>query len=331
MSLEDFNNIYSELINDLRTTYSLNISLNENASDKRYISHFIRNIIPYMDDISCMNLDALRYKHKNIFIVNGIKLTKILKTPKFMLDSKVLWKYFHTLYVICYKIPETQMLLKNYEDIENYNMISRNLEEYYYNTFLTNFDIILTEKEVSDSDTEEETAKSSNPSTQSTQSTQSSSSGKNKSDAELPGFLQNSLIGNLAKEISAEIDTTQLENLENPADLFSTLLGGGISGGLGDLIGSVVGKLTQKMQSGELDQASLMAEAAGLMGNFNLFGNDATAPAETTVPMETATPAETTVPMETATASVEPSQQRRTKSKKKKKRKKKKVVVSEES
>ena len=26
------------------------------------------------------------------------------------------------------------MLLKNYEDIENYNMISRNLEEYYYNT-----------------------------------------------------------------------------------------------------------------------------------------------------------------------------------------------------
>ena len=130
MSLGDFNTIYSELINDLKTTYSLNITLNNNASDKRYISHFIRNILPYMDDISCMNLDALRYKHKNIFVVNGVKLSKILKNPKFILDSKTLWKYFQALYIICYQTPETKILLKNYEDIENYSMISRNLEEY---------------------------------------------------------------------------------------------------------------------------------------------------------------------------------------------------------
>ena len=311
MSLEDFNTIYSELIIDLRNRYSLNISLNDNASDKRYISHFIRNIIPYMDDISYMNLDALKYKHKNIFIVNGVKLSKILKSPMFIVDSRTLWKYFHALYVLCYKIPETKTLLKNYEDIENYNMISRNLEEYYYNTFLDNFKTVLTEKEDTDTDTDTETEEDAQVPTEEKKST-------TETDAELPGFLQNSIIGNLAKEISSEIDTTQLENLENPADLFSSIFSGGaVGGGLGDLIGSVVGKLTEKMESGELDQTKLMTEAAGMMGSLNLFGGGGGGG-------ETSMPTESTEPVETQT---------KTKSKKKKRRRKKKKnkVVSEES
>ena len=304
MSLQDFNTIYSELITDLRNTYSLNISLNDNASDKRYISHFIRNIIPYMDDISCMNLDALKYKHKNLFIVNGVKFSKILKNPKFIVDSKTLWKYFHTLYVLCYKAPETKTLLKNYEDIENYTMISRNLEEYYYNTFLDNFKTVLTEHTDTDTETEEES------------STSPEEKEKSTPDAELPDFLQNSIIGNLAKEISGEIDTTQLENLENPADLFSTMFSGGaMGGGLGSLIGSVVGKLTEKMESGELDQTKLMTEAAGMMGSLNLFGSGG---------MSNNTPE--------SSDAVETEQQTNTKSKKKKRRrKKKKKAVSEES
>ena len=304
MSLQDFNTIYSELITDLRNTYSLNISLNDNASDKRYISHFIRNIIPYMDDISCMNLDALKYKHKNLFIVNGVKFSKILKNPKFIVDSKTLWKYFHTLYVLCYKAPETKTLLKNYEDIENYTMISRNLEEYYYNTFLDNFKTVLTEDTDTDTETEEES------------STSPEEKEKSTTDAELPDFLQNSIIGNLAKEISGEIDTTQLENLENPADLFSTMFSGGaMGGGLGSLIGSVVGKLTEKMESGELDQTKLMTEAAGMMGSLNLFGGGG---------MSNNTPE--------SSDAVETEQQTNTKSKKKKRRrKKKKKAVSEES
>ena len=308
MSLEDFNTIYSELITDLMNRYSLNISLNDNPSDKRYISHFIRNIIPYMDDISCMNLDALRYKHKNIFIVNGIKLSKILKNPKFIVGSKTLWEYFHTLYILCYKAPETKTLLKNYEDIENYNMISRNLEEYYYDTFLDNFKVVL-EEEDTDTDTETEDGPQIHPEKE--ESTTDDG-------AELPGFLQNSIIGNLAKEISSEIDTTQLENLENPADLFSAMFSGGAGGGLGDLIGSVVGKLTEKMESGELDQTKLMTEAAGMMGSLNLFGGGATT--------------NNTTESTESTEQVKEEQQTRTKSKKKKRRrKKKKKVVSEES
>ena len=34
-------------------------------------------------------------------------------------------------------------------------------------------------------------------------------------ECQLPGFLQNSLIGNLAKELSEEINPTELGNLEN--------------------------------------------------------------------------------------------------------------------
>ena len=92
-----------------------------------------------------------------------------------------------------------------------------------------------------------------------------------------PEFLANTKIGNLAKEISEEIDINSL-NIENPADL----LKGGFSGensAFSDIISKVGKKIHQKIDNGELKQEDLMSEAMSMLsslggqGGGGLFDN----------------------------------------------------------
>ena len=92
---------------------------------------------------------------------------------------------------------------------------------------------------------------------------------KNVDESKFEEQFLNSGIGNLAKEISSEIDPKELENLQNPQDLFSALLGGGGSGnagGLTNIIQKVGDKLQDKMSKGQIDQDALMKEATSMMG-----------------------------------------------------------------
>ena len=80
--------------------------------------------------------------------------------------------------------------------------------------------------------------------------------------------LQDSKIGKLAQEISANIDVSQLNgtNMNNINDLFS-----GENNAMASIIQQVSSVMSQKMQNGEINQEELMGEAMSMMGNF---GND---------------------------------------------------------
>jgi len=79
----------------------------------------------------------------------------------------------------------------------------------------------------------------------------------------------NSNIGNLAKEISQDLDLSDLKNLESPDDLMKTLMGGSTDGGLGNIIQKVSTKLQSKLSSGQLNEEALMKEATQMMGMLN--------------------------------------------------------------
>lgn len=90
-------------------------------------------------------------------------------------------------------------------------------------------------------------------------------------------MLQNSKIGSLAKEISEEIDLSQL-NLDKPEDLLNpqNILGGGGNNVLTDIISKVGAKIHQKIDKGEIRHDELMSEAIGMLGMLGK-GGDSTA------------------------------------------------------
>ena len=86
-------------------------------------------------------------------------------------------------------------------------------------------------------------------------------------------FLNNTKIGELAKEISSSIDMSKLtgDNAEEMLDINALMTGS--NNMLGDIIQTVGSKITEKIQTGELNQDILMNEALSMMGNLNNNGH----------------------------------------------------------
>jgi hypothetical protein len=82
-------------------------------------------------------------------------------------------------------------------------------------------------------------------------------------------MIEKSSIGKLAKEISSQIDLSDLkmENMSDISQLFS-----GDNNAMSSIIQQVSSVMTNKMQSGELNQQELMTEAMSMMGNMNNSG-----------------------------------------------------------
>lgn len=267
--LHKFEQIYKELEEDIRTTYK---KFKVKDSENRLMD-FVRNILPYMDDISCNNVDAFLYKHKRVNVVNGVRLSKLLKESKNVENLRAVWKYLQTLYVLAFNIGETHDLVETLSDDDNYNLMVQNLEQVNYTAFLQNFinsgelsTLSRVETTTDNTSVEEEEVDDED-------NIENNESNNTGSDDELPDFLKNSMIGSLAKELSEEIKPEEFGDISNPGDLLNNLFSGGADGKLGGIIGKVVSKLGTKLNSGELDEQKLMGEAGGLVQNLGLFQN----------------------------------------------------------
>ena len=82
-------------------------------------------------------------------------------------------------------------------------------------------------------------------------------------------FLQNSKIGQLAQEITKDIEIDKL-NINDPSELLNmeSILSGENSA-LGDIISKVGNKVAAKISSGELKHEDLLSEAMSMMGKLN--------------------------------------------------------------
>lgn len=104
-------------------------------------------------------------------------------------------------------------------------------------------------------------------------------------------IFQGTLIGDLAKELSSEIDPADFGEIKDPSDLFKMVMGTGLgaTGGggsenrnkFGNVMEKVIKKLDEKVKGGEINQGKLFEEAQKVMGNLmNGRGQDSGLPRE---------------------------------------------------
>lgn len=84
-------------------------------------------------------------------------------------------------------------------------------------------------------------------------------------------FLNNSKIGELAKEIAGEVDFSKID-VSNQEKLFDidAMFSGDNTNGIGSMIGTVGQKITSKLENGDLDQTVLMNEALQMMSKMKM-------------------------------------------------------------
>jgi hypothetical protein len=80
--------------------------------------------------------------------------------------------------------------------------------------------------------------------------------------------IENSKIANIAKEISKEIDISNM-SINGPEDIAKLMDFSGSNNFLGNIVSKVSTKLTEKISSGEINQDDLLSEAMSMMGMLN--------------------------------------------------------------
>lgn len=83
--------------------------------------------------------------------------------------------------------------------------------------------------------------------------------------------LENSKICNLAKEISKDIDISNLK-IENPQDIMKMMDFSSGNNMLGNIIGKVSNKIQEKISTGEIKHEDLLGEAMSMMGMMQKSG-----------------------------------------------------------
>lgn len=101
---------------------------------------------------------------------------------------------------------------------------------------------------------------------------ENNSSEETKQEMPLPfGNMQDSMICNLAKEISNEIDVSNIQ-VEKPEDVLKLMDFSASNNLVGDIIKKVSTKIHDKISSGELKQEELFGEAMSMMSMMNMGG-----------------------------------------------------------
>jgi hypothetical protein len=192
-------------------------------------------------------------------VLHGVKFGDIYKKNFPIASKHAIWRYLHTFYLLVQSYPKLDRIIEKYKDNENIDKI---------NASLANHDGNLRNIMNSSAKFAEEIIKEQAKPTEDGKMPDMSSFLNGMDENKFESEFLNSKIGNLAKEISEELNGDDLKCMENPDDLMKNLLSGE-GGGLGNIIQKVSSKLQNKMQNGELNEEALMKEATSMMGMLN--------------------------------------------------------------
>lgn len=262
-SVENLNKVFLELCDDLESVVSgfeeyignARKRIQENPSTKYYLEYYFRHSLPYADKIT--NCDDTGLLDMNV--LHGVKFGDIYKRNFPIASKHAIWRYLHTFYLLVQSYPKLDRIIEKYKDNDNIDKIKESLAN--HDTNLRN---IMNSSAKFAEEIIKEQAKPTEDGKMPDMSSFLNGMDENKFESE---FL-NSKIGNLAKEISEELNGDDLKCMDNPDDLMKNLLSGE-GGGLGNIIQKVSTKLQNKMQNGELNEEALMKEATSMMGMLN--------------------------------------------------------------
>jgi len=261
-SVENLNKIFLEFCDDLANVVPNHVKAIENAKKritekpdtKYYLEYYFRHCIPYSDAVTSCDVDKLAEMN----VIHGLKFKDIYGSTLSVSSRQALWRYLHTFYLLVQSYPKIDKIVEKYEEHEEIENIKAGLARHDDN--LKN--IMQSSAKFAEEILREQAQQSPDGKT-------GGSLFEGMDEKKFEDSFLNSNIGNLAKEISADLDLSELKNLESPDDLMKSLLGGSGEGGIGNIIQKVSSKLQAKMQSGQLDEAALMKEATQMMGMLN--------------------------------------------------------------
>lgn len=248
------------VLNDATTKINTNSILQRDSNDNA--RSFLKNLVDKGNDFSSKNEIIFS---KGIVLIEGIDLYSIWNSENSSNElHEYIWNSLHFLYItaLTEKYGVTVKQIKTFVKANGENFEGTKEE-------LTTVSNIITELKLKD-----KVEKMMNTAEEELEKDDSDEQGD--SFGALPNLF-NGPIGDLAKEITQEIDPSTI-NLENPQELLQNLMSGNFDldndkTGLGNLVKSVTEKVQSRLASGSLNQEELVNQANNLMGKFSNLGS----------------------------------------------------------
>jgi len=247
--LEKFNYYHRIFLNELINIFpefsdSINLNYSDFLSNKEYtnndlVKEYIKNVSPYINDISQKNDKFLKGLDK-VIIIRDIDFRDIWSRDISDNTRENIWKYLQTLVVLGRKI------------VSDDDDISKMLQEF-------NSETDLKSKQKEMIDMIENMGKIS-------EEKQNSEVG----NGGMEGLFNNGIISDIAKELTDELDLDKM-NLGNPNNMneaIGNLMGGEGGGNFFNLINKVGQKIQKKVENGQINQNDLFQEAQKMMGGL---------------------------------------------------------------
>jgi hypothetical protein len=291
LNLERFNNTFMELMTNLVNTCPIESSeltqtdyMHESVLNKKpntYFNDFILLNFKNVNLYSNLSGDAksnITKDTENIELLKGVDLNDILMADSMQVfnNFNMLRKYLFTLFALSFSLDGINDYIKNTfpEKSEQLLEVTQNSKTY-IGTFISSFKA---DKKRTENATKATTSSKTGDNTGHTDNNNDNNNDNNDNNDNTDNLnfegdeYKNSEIVKLAKEISSELDPNDLKDLQNPQDIFSSLLGGKTDTGVSKIMQSVCSKLDNKIKSGNINQAQLLGEAQDMMKKLNLFG-----------------------------------------------------------
>ena len=259
-NIECFNDVYRSFLKEIAETFSgykltiiqryEDLLNNTNPTDDTYVREYMSSVQNHIDKITVCD-DALFTCDEPLYFLREVDFRYVWKQKMTDTTKTQIRKYLKTLYVIGAKITSLST------DIDK--IISE-----------------FTNKEQSgNTDTNSETDLSAETKRVANILESISTDDVNNDDMkeQYEKMMEESSIGKLAKEIAGEInfDSLDLDNVENPGDIMSKLMGGDFM----SIVQNVGTKIKNKISSGDIDSGALLGEAQqmiSMMGANNQLG-----------------------------------------------------------
>lgn len=239
--MERFISNYDKFLEEVKNSLEKKVETCE--TDEEKLLFFVNNWYPHMNAISEGKYDYFTDDiNPNVF--SNITFKELYDSSSDE-NKFVIWEYLQTLYALSVSLVKTREDLKDdvKEAIENFPALISNIVSFK----------------------------------------------KSKKEQEVPKlnkeFIEKSSIAKLAKEISEEIDAKEflnlnedMNNMSNPMEMMNSLFSGDNSNGIGKLMGAVSEKLKSKMDSGEIDNETLLKDATSMLGNLGGLGDNKNGP-----------------------------------------------------
>lgn len=241
IKMERFISNYDKFLEEVKNSLEKKVETCE--TDEEKLLFFVNNWYPHMNAVSEGTYDYFTDDiNPNVF--SNITFKELYDSSSDE-NKFVIWEYLQTLYALSVSLVKTREDLKDdvKEAIENFPALISNIVSFK----------------------------------------------KSKKEQEVPKlnkeFIEKSSIAKLAKEISEEIDAKEflnlnedMNNMSNPMEMMNSLFSGDNSNGIGKLMGAVSEKLKSKMDSGEIDNETLLKDATSMLGNLGGLGDNKNGP-----------------------------------------------------